>query len=152
MSEPEVIAILGEPTSRRPEKQIPIGGPTGRMLTVKELVWEKPGEPKTQVTCGFADGRLIDGSGTIDGKRVNARRVASKITRENYQKIAARPEKNWTKAEITALLGTPSRNLGPQTVLGNFQSTESWEYSDGISRIVIHWMPDGRIGSEWHSR
>src|SRR5262249_53926735 len=142
MSEAEVIAVLGEPTTRKPDRQMPVGGPTGRTITIKELVWEKKDDPRSQVTCGFADGRLIDGSGTIDGKRVSARRVASKVTRLNYEKIASR--KDWSKAEIAALLGSPSRNLGPQQIVAGFQSAESFEYSDGISRIIIHWYAGGR--------
>ncbi len=151
MTEAEVILILGIPTSTR-SGQVPVGGPMGNPIPTRERIWEKKdAEKKTLVTLTFTvDGVLLAGIGKIDGKPVTLRQSVSRVSRANYSKIAGKI--HWTKSQIEEILGRPTKSLGPQQIAGNFRSAESYEYSDGVNRIVVHWYADGKFGGiEMHT-
>jgi hypothetical protein len=144
MSDAEVVLILGPPSSTQ-DKQVPVGGPTGKPIPVREAVWEKKDAAQpTRVVCTFSDGIMIEGSGKIDGKSVTARRGVSRVSRASFNKIQGKFD--WTKPQIEEILGRPTKSLGPQQVTAGVSSAETYLYTDGVNRILIHWYANGQFG------
>ncbi len=78
------------------------------------------------------------------------------ISFANYKKISVGPDdppgKVLTRAEVEAILGPPTKNLGSQEIAAGFRSTETLEWRDAKATITVHFLNGKTTGSSYKGK